>query len=514
VSDEFLPTVDKRISLSIPLLRVSTEKVHTIYPLLSLSINLGHIVIGCVAVIVLLLLIVPMLCLMDQLMVGSLIPFVVGILFLCAIFVPVYLHHTKLRITNDGLHFPMALHAVLNRRLFRPWHDLEFVDVHCGSSKENEMPGNILSLGFKSGGHVDLHLARIPTKDLAQLTTQLRAGLDSRDERLPRIDQSEISMTESSVHPLSPASELLPRACLENLNSRDFIISSGHRGILNKSFGLCQTGFAQVGDFICGGEYTVQAVLGANDWRALYLVADHGGQQFHLHEQGLSFMEGQARRKCLSQMEETAAKYAGLEIDGLTRVIAAKAEGERFFLVTDFVKGFSLRDTISQKKTMTEKKALNMVRQLAEILQRLHLSDPLSDPALFAGSIRPDGVVEQTDGRFFIAELGFLNGLTAYHSHLLLHDSAYADLQQLRSKGKQASDLYALGALLYFVLTGHDPQPACVNHVRSVKPALSRSIDELVARLMAPHPLSCSELLYELGAVSSQARIEGKAGEV
>jgi hypothetical protein len=57
--------------------------------------------------------------------------------------------------------------------------------------------------------------------------------------------------------------------------------------------------------------------------------------------------------------------------------------------------------------------------------------------------------------------------------------------------------------LLYFVLTGHDPQPVSVNHVRSLKPKLSRSIDELVARLMAPQPLDCSSLLYELGKVGA-----------
>ena len=130
-------------------------------------------------------------------------------------------------------------------------------------------------------------------------------------------------------------------------------------------------------------------------------------------------------------------------------------------------------------------------------------------------------MIEQPDGRFFIAELGWINELLSLHSHILLHDSAYADLQQLRSAGTQASDLYSLGGVLYFVLTGHDPQPVSVNHVRSIKPKLSRSIDELVVRLMAPNPPDCSALLYELGAVSGQSQLgllatgsQDRAGEV
>ncbi len=60
---------------------------------------------------------------------------------------------------------------------------------------------------------------------------------------------------------------------------------------------------------------------------------------------------------------------------------------------------------------------------------------------------------------------------------------AYMPPEQSRGKPTTQSDLYALCATIFFLLTGNEPEPLTVGQPSSVKGEISADWDEVVARL-------------------------------
>jgi serine/threonine-protein kinase len=65
---------------------------------------------------------------------------------------------------------------------------------------------------------------------------------------------------------------------------------------------------------------------------------------------------------------------------------------------------------------------------------------------------------------------------------------AYLPAEQFRGKPTTQSDLYAMGATLYFLCTGKDPEPITCSHPRSVNDNVGVELDSVVAILTAAEP--------------------------
>ena len=59
---------------------------------------------------------------------------------------------------------------------------------------------------------------------------------------------------------------------------------------------------------------------------------------------------------------------------------------------------------------------------------------------------------------------------------------AYLPPEQFRGRATIRSDIYALGATMFFLLTGDDPEPISTSHPQLTLPHLSPELDAIVAR--------------------------------
>jgi serine/threonine-protein kinase len=78
----------------------------------------------------------------------------------------------------------------------------------------------------------------------------------------------------------------------------------------------------------------------------------------------------------------------------------------------------------------------------------------------------------------------------------------YIPPEQFRGRATIQSDIYALGATLYFLLTGEEPNPISESHPKQIKPDLSDAIDRIVGRAtrlnVAARYQDADELLADL----------------
>jgi len=187
------------------------------------------------------------------------------------------------------------------------------------------------------------------------------------------------------------------------------------------------------------------------------------------------------------------ARLAGALAPGMVRGESIVTEGGRAALVID-APSATLADLTTGGRRYPSHQAARLGVQLADALAAAHRA------GVVHGGITPDAVVQTADGHLQLRHFGFTADPLAVADAATW--TAYAAPEQLLDGPPDArSDLYALGGLLYLLLTGGPPFPDFeadtlrARKLEEAPPAPSRdeplipaALDGLVQRLLARDP--------------------------
>lgn len=140
-------------------------------------------------------------------------------------------------------------------------------------------------------------------------------------------------------------------------------------------------------------------------------------------------------------------------------VVAVFDQGEDqglVYLVMEYVPGHTLRDVIRSESPMPPRRALGLVEPLLVALSAAH------DAKLIHRDVKPENVLITPDGRIKVADFGLARAVTGSTSTattgVLIGTVSYLAPELVVNEGADArSDVYAVGALLYEMLTGQKP---------------------------------------------------------
>jgi serine/threonine protein kinase len=158
------------------------------------------------------------------------------------------------------------------------------------------------------------------------------------------------------------------------------------------------------------------------------------------------------------RFQREARALAKLDHTGIVRVHDFGRAGGRGYLVMEFVEGESLRRKL-ETGPLAPSAAVQIAVQLARALEYAHAS------GVIHRDIKPENVLIDGAGRARLADFGLakLRGdgleLGRTETGLALGTPQYMAPEQLTRPGEvdHRADLYALGVLLYELLTGHLP---------------------------------------------------------
>jgi len=128
------------------------------------------------------------------------------------------------------------------------------------------------------------------------------------------------------------------------------------------------------------------------------------------------------------------------------------------YFVMDYIEGSSLQKFINQNKQLTEENALRIIDEVGNALECVHKHNFLHL------DIKPDNIMMRPDGHIVLIDFGISkhydneDGLNK--STLMGCTPGFAPLEQMNanvSSFTPATDVYALGATLYAMLTGSTP---------------------------------------------------------
>ncbi|NLS10269.1 serine/threonine protein kinase [Nesterenkonia sp. MY13] len=265
---------------------------------------------------------------------------------------------------------------------------------------------------------------------------------------------------------------------------------------------------------VIGERYAIERRVARGGMSTVYLAKDQ-----RLHREvaiKVLFPHMAEDRKVVQRFEQEARNSALISHPNVVQVLDQGQTRETAYMVMEYVPGATLR-TLLKRGPMTPRLTLAYAQAILSGLSAAHRA------GLVHRDIKPENVLVSPEGRIKLADFGLARAAT-HHSgtSTLMGTVAYISPELLSGEGAdERADIYAVGILLYEMLTGVQPytgdSPVRVafQHVNSTVPApssyvpgLAETLDSLVREATradpADRPKNADELLEQLEAVRDE----------
>ncbi|MBU6453117.1 MAG: protein kinase [Cyanobacteria bacterium REEB67] len=256
--------------------------------------------------------------------------------------------------------------------------------------------------------------------------------------------------------------------------------------------------------------YKVERELGVGGQGFAYLATDtRTDEKVVLKEFVLPvFVDINARRQSLENFEKEAKLMTRLDNPQVVKLEGFFVEDHRAYLVLEHIDGENLRQIVERGGPMPEERIVELAAQMCSILKYLHgLSPPLVHR-----DFTPDNLILRKDGTLKLIDFNVAQQVEVAVTGTVVGKQSYLPPEQFRGQAEPASDLYALGATLYFLAGGKDPTPISV--ARPLKDGLpvSESLDKLISSLTQmeaqARPANAEQVAERLSKAGEQEKIQ------
>ena len=233
--------------------------------------------------------------------------------------------------------------------------------------------------------------------------------------------------------------------------------------------------------------YVIQRAVQRGTNVSIYRAANtkDNNQPCLVHQVTLASLESDIREVIEHRFIQQAAAWQKRGHPNLLRILDADVQSHRLYLITDPVKGISLRSIIADRQqAISEQTLIHWASQICDALEYLHSQDP----PIILGCLSPAAIHVDETGHIQIVEVG----LVRYKQSGLLGTakgiSGYAAPEQRRGEVTHRSDLYTLGLILYQLVTRFNPKTRPLPPLHKYAQGYSDHVIESIARAYRREP--------------------------
>ncbi|MDR0327845.1 MAG: serine/threonine protein kinase [Planctomycetaceae bacterium] len=165
----------------------------------------------------------------------------------------------------------------------------------------------------------------------------------------------------------------------------------------------------------------------------------------------------------LERFVREAQAIAALDHPNIIRAYDFDHEGDIHYIIMEYFPGDNLQAIVDREKKVTFPRIVNILRQTADALSHAHAI------GVIHRDVKPSNILVNQQGEVKVLDLGlalldeqvYEGRITHIQEDTILGTADYLAPEQALDSHKvdARADIYALGGVLYFCLTGHPPFP-------------------------------------------------------
>lgn len=261
------------------------------------------------------------------------------------------------------------------------------------------------------------------------------------------------------------------------------------------------------------GKYQVVEVLEVRPYSARYLARDSVLQKRWVIRQLEIPLEGPQKKAFLDHFYAEGERQSAINLETLPRVDGFFAEKGYAYTVTEYVAGKSVADVLRENGgTVPEAQAREWFESLGSVLRSLHEMDP----PIALGGFDAASLAVTERGAMRLREYGLLRVMPP-ERHAEVPRDGLPRWHQQEGQGPYVSvraDLWSLGALAYYLLTGVELRRGDAGVLRKLRPDVTERFASVIENCLAPEgPLfeSLEQAMRELqGRVDETAAVPAR----
>jgi class 3 adenylate cyclase/CHASE2 domain-containing sensor protein len=273
---------------------------------------------------------------------------------------------------------------------------------------------------------------------------------------------------------------------------------------------------------LLAGRYRIVVVAGAGGMGYVYEAFDEtAARKVAIKEMAVHIHHPTERAAALDQFRHEADLLASLHHPRIVDVLDFFEENDNAYLVMTFVEGQTLDKVINAMPSLPDPEVvLDWIDQICEVLEYMHALDP---PVLFR-DLKPSNIMLEPGGHIRLVDFGLARVLVPMSAtRTFIKGSGtvgFSPIEQITGTTDARSDVYALGATAYALLTRTVPPisvsllsgEASLMPPRQINPRIPSMVEAVLMRMLGVHKEQRYQTVRDARAALASARQAGERG--